>query len=61
VEFGPRVQARAISAGGSSGNPASPHFNDQSARYAASALRDVYFYPEQLKGRTERKYRPGER
>jgi acyl-homoserine-lactone acylase len=60
VEFGPRVRARAISAGGASGDPASPHFNDQSARYAAGALREVYFYPEQLKGRTERRYRPGE-
>jgi acyl-homoserine-lactone acylase len=61
VEFGPRVRARAVSAGGSSGNPASAHFNDQSARYAAGALRDVYFYSEQLKGRIESKYRPGER
>jgi acyl-homoserine-lactone acylase len=60
VEFGPRVRARAVSAGGASGTPASPHFNDQSARYAAGALREVYFYPDQLKGHTQRKYRPGE-
>ena len=60
VEFGPRVRARAISAGGASGDPASPHFNDQSERYAAGALRDVYFYPDQLKGHVKRKYRPGE-
>ena len=32
VEFGPRVRARAVSAGGQSGNPASPHFNDQAER-----------------------------
>ncbi|MFC7536538.1 penicillin acylase family protein [Sphingomonas sp. GCM10030256] len=60
VEFGPRVRARAVNAGGASGDPASPHFNDQAARYAAGALRDVYFYPDQLKGHTRRTYRPGE-
>lgn len=60
VEFGPKVRAVAISAGGESGDPKSPHFNDQAQRYAAGALRPVYFYPEQLAGRTERTYRPGE-
>lgn len=61
VEFGPKVKAVAISAGGQSGDPSSKHFNDQAERYAAAALREVYFYPEQLVGRTERTYRPGER
>jgi acyl-homoserine-lactone acylase len=60
VEFGPRVRAHAVTAGGESGDPASPHFSDQAARYASGALRDVYFYPEQLSGHTERTYRPGE-
>ncbi|HMI40046.1 MAG TPA: penicillin acylase family protein [Sphingomicrobium sp.] len=60
VEFGPRVRARAVTAGGESGDPASPHFNDEAARYASGALRDVYFYPEQLNGHVERRYRPGE-
>jgi acyl-homoserine-lactone acylase len=60
VEFGPRVRARAVTAGGASGNPASPHFNDEAARYASGALREVYFYPDQLRGHTERVYRPGE-
>jgi acyl-homoserine-lactone acylase len=59
VEFGPRVRARAVHAGGESGNPASPHFNDQAQRYATGALREVYFYPDQLRGRTTRTYRPG--
>ena len=59
VEFGPRVRARAVSAGGQSGNPASPHFNDQATRYATGDLREVYFYPEQLKGHVESEYRPG--
>ena len=60
VEFGPRVRARAIREGGQSGDPASPHFNDQAQRYASGALRDVYFYPDQLRGHTERVYKPGE-
>ena len=60
VEFGPRVRARAVSAGGESGDPGSPHFNDQAGRYASGALREVYFWPDQLRGHTERVYRPGE-
>jgi acyl-homoserine-lactone acylase len=59
VEFGDKVRARAVSAGGESGKPASPHFNDQAQLYAEGNLREVYFYPEQLKGKTERVYRPG--
>jgi acyl-homoserine-lactone acylase len=60
VEFGDKVRARAVSAGGESGNPSSPHFNDQAELYALGNLREVYFYPSQLKGRTERTYRPGD-
>jgi acyl-homoserine-lactone acylase len=59
VEFGPRVRAIAVTAGGVSGDPASPHFNDQAQRYADGALREVYFYPDELKRRTRRTYRPG--
>ncbi len=59
VEFGSRVRAKAVTAGGESGNPASPHFNDQAKRYATGELRDVYFYRDQLKGHTQREYHPG--
>ncbi|MEO3924212.1 penicillin acylase family protein [Micromonosporaceae bacterium B7E4] len=59
VEFGPRLRAWAVTAGGTSGNPDSPHFNDQAERYASGDLRPVYFYPEDLKGHVERSYRPG--
>jgi acyl-homoserine lactone acylase PvdQ len=62
VEFGAdSVRARAITAGGESGNPSSPHFNDQAERYATGNLRPVYFYRGQLQGHTEREYRPGQR
>ena len=60
VEFGDKVRARAVTAGGESGDPKSPHFNDQAERYATGNLREVYFYPAQLRGHTERSYRPGE-
>jgi acyl-homoserine-lactone acylase len=58
VEFGDRVRAKAVTAGGESGNPASPHFNDEAQRYSTGALRDIYFYPDQLKAHTERTYHP---
>ena len=60
IEFGDQVKARAVTAGGLNSNPASKHFNDQAERYATGNLRDVYFYREQLKGHTEREYKPGQ-
>ncbi|MDE2049990.1 MAG: penicillin acylase family protein, partial [Gammaproteobacteria bacterium] len=60
VEFGPRVRAWAITAGGESGNPASPHFDDQAAQYAMGELRPVYYYKLQLQGHIERQYHPGQ-
>jgi len=53
------VRALAITAGGESGDPASPHFDDEAQRFAAGHLREVYFYPDQLTGHTERTYHPG--
>jgi len=60
VEFGPRVRAWAVTAGGESGDPDSRHFNDQAARYAAGDLRPVYFHPDELAGHVARTYRPGD-
>jgi acyl-homoserine-lactone acylase len=59
VEFGQKVRARAVTAGGESGNPASPHFNDEAQRYSTGDLREVYFYRSQLQGHIEREYHPG--
>jgi acyl-homoserine-lactone acylase len=59
VEFGKTVRAKAVTAGGESGDVSSKHFNDQAERYSTGSLREVYFYPSQLKGNTEREYRPG--
>jgi len=59
VEFGERVHAKAVTAGGASGHPSSRHFNDEAQRYSTGDLREVYFYPAQLQGHTEREYHPG--
>jgi acyl-homoserine-lactone acylase len=59
VEFGEKVRARAVTAGGESGNRASRHFNDEAGRYSTGDLREVYFYRSQLQGHTEREYHPG--
>jgi acyl-homoserine-lactone acylase len=59
VEFGDKVRARAITAGGESGHPSSPHFSDQAKRYSTGDLRDVYFYRSDLQGHIERQYHPG--
>ncbi len=59
VEFGQRVRAKAVTAGGLHSVPGSAHFNDQSERHAAGHLRDVYFYREDLQGHIEREYHPG--
>ncbi len=59
VEFADSVRARAVTAGGESGDPKSKHFNDQAERYTKGNLREVYYYPSQLVGHTERTYHPG--
>lgn len=59
VEFGRRVRAVAVTAGGESGGAGSPHFEDQAVRYATGRLREVYFYPDELIGHVERRYHPG--
>ena len=59
VEFGPAVQAWAVTARGASGHADSKHFVDQAQRYADGNLRAVYFSPAELKDHIERTYRPG--
>lgn len=61
VEFGPRVRAVAVTAGGLNNVPGSPHFSDQAERYATGDLRPVYFYREDVEAAARRTYRPGER
>ena len=61
VEFGPRIRAWAVTAGGESGHPGDSHFNDEAERYASGDLRPVYFYDADLAGHIERTYHPGSR
>ena len=60
VEFGPRVKAKSLLAGGNSSNPASKHFNDQSLMYTQGKFKDVLFYKEDVLKNAERTYRPGD-
>lgn len=60
VEFGKRLRAKSVVTGGSSSNPMSSHFNDQSGMYCGGKFKDVLFYPEDIIGHTERSYHPGE-
>ena len=60
VEFGKRLRAKSVVTGGSSSNPISSHFNDQSSLYCGGKFKDVLFYPEDIIGHTERSYHPGE-
>ena len=59
VEFGPKVSARAITAGGESGHPDSPHFNDEAERYTTGNLRAGLLLPGRPDGHVERSYHPG--
>ncbi|MGB9107223.1 MAG: penicillin acylase family protein, partial [Telluria sp.] len=60
VEFGPRLRAKSILAGGESGDPASKHFSDQAEMYSRGQFKDVLFYKEDIEKHLERKYHPGE-
>jgi acyl-homoserine lactone acylase PvdQ len=60
VEFGDRVRAMTLLAGGQSGDPGSPHFLDQSERYQNRQFKDVAYYREDVEQRAVRRYRPGQ-
>jgi acyl-homoserine-lactone acylase len=61
VEFGERLRAVAVTAGGLSNDPDSPHFDDQAERYVEGRLRPVHFHPDEIEAAAVRSYRPGER
>jgi len=60
VEFGPKVKAKSILAGGQSSNPASKHFADQAEMYSRGEFKDVLFYKQDIEKQLERKYHPGQ-
>jgi len=60
VEFGDRVKAKSMLAGGQSGDPDSPHFDDQAQRYVNREFKDVAYYKEDVVKRAAKTYHPGE-
>jgi acyl-homoserine-lactone acylase len=60
VEFGEQVRARAITVGGLSSDPDSPHFDDQAQMYADAEFREVLFYRDAIEANLERQYQPGQ-
>lgn len=61
VEFGERVRARTLLAGGQSNDPDSPHFDDQAVRYVNREFKEAAYYREDVERRALRSYSPGER
>ncbi|MGW8123735.1 acylase [Roseivirga echinicomitans] len=61
VEFGKKVKAKSVLAGGQSGDPASPHFYDQAQRYVDAEFKDVAYYREDVEARAAETYSPGKR
>jgi acyl-homoserine-lactone acylase len=60
VEFGKKIKARSILAGGQSGDSSSPHFFDQARMYADGQFKEVHFYKEDVLKNAKRTYHPGE-
>ena len=56
VEFGDKVKAKTLLAGGQSGNPSSPHFTDQVEDYIAGRFKDVPYYKEDVEARAVDQY-----
>jgi acyl-homoserine-lactone acylase len=60
VEFGKKVKAKSLLAGGESGHSDSPHFTDQAEMYTKGQLKEVLFYKEDVLKHAERSYHPGQ-
>jgi len=60
VEFGDKIKAKSLLAGGQNSDPASKHFRDQAEIYTKGKFKDVLFYREDIVKHAERTYKPGE-
>jgi acyl-homoserine lactone acylase PvdQ len=60
VEFGKKITAKSLLAGGESSHPSSPHFGDQAEMYTKGQFKDVLFYKEDVLKHAEKTYHPGE-
>ena len=59
VEFGDKVKAKSLLAGGQSGDPNSPHFYDQAKNYQEMKFKDVAYYKTDVMKRAVSQYNPG--
>ncbi len=60
VEFGKKIKAKSLLAGGESGNKESKHFSDQAQMYTKGLFKDVLFYKEDVVKYAEKTYHTGE-
>lgn len=60
VEFGKKVKAKSLLAGGQSGHIHSKHFFDQGLMYSKGEFKEVLFYKEDVLKHAERSYHPGQ-
>ncbi|MES1181844.1 MAG: penicillin acylase family protein, partial [Flavobacterium sp.] len=60
VEFGKKIKAKSLLAGGESGDPSSKHFKDQQLMYTKGHFKDVLFYKADVISHAEKTYHPGE-
>jgi acyl-homoserine lactone acylase PvdQ len=58
VEFGPKIKAYSLLAGGQSGDPSSPHFFDQGKNYSEGKFKEVYFYKNDVMKHALKSYHP---
>jgi acyl-homoserine lactone acylase PvdQ len=58
VEFGKKVRAKSVLAGGNSSDPASPYFTNQAAMYTKGQFKDVLFYKADVLKNAVKTYHP---
>ena len=60
IEFGKRIKAKSLLAGGESGDIHSKHFGDQAVMYTKGEFKEVLFYKEDVLKHAEKQYHPGD-
>ena len=60
VEFGDKVRAKSLVPYGTSGDPRSPNFQNQSKLLSERRYKNAYFYPEDVLAAAKKSYHPGE-
>lgn len=58
VEFGSKIRAYSLLAGGQNGDPTSPHFFDQGKNYSEGKFKEVYFYKSDVMKHVVTSYHP---